>query len=174
MFEWTHMFRNVWTIRHMFWSTWYVLSYDFQSNGQFRLFVTPITIGVGYFYKPGSVEVQWVVWIWDKEIFVAKSWRAYLQVECRTLWLILVRFLWVVAWQHWWREGQHNCLNSLETQPSQWGESAECKCRTTCDRHVRGLGGVFDYIKNLNINPQPSFTLHRAAAWLTASTLVPR
>ena len=49
MFEWTHVFRNVWAIRHMFWSSWYVLSYDFQSNGQFRLFVTPTRNGAGFF-----------------------------------------------------------------------------------------------------------------------------
>ena len=65
--------------------------------------------------------------------------------------------------------------------PLEWGESAECKRTTKCDRNVRGLGRFFFYyIKNLNISTellpnekkaQRSLTLHTAAAWLAVSTL---
>ena len=94
----------------MFWHFWHVPSCEFQNTGRFHLYNT-IHNRRKVVYKPRWVDVQLVVWIWEKEILVVKFLRVYLQLECRTF----GEFKLVVAWHHWWRRLGTPLLPSMLT-----------------------------------------------------------
>ena len=64
---------HVLTFRH-------VPSCEFQNTGRFHLYNT-IHNRHKVFYKPHWVDVQLMVWIWEKEIIVVKFLRAHLQLR---------------------------------------------------------------------------------------------
>ena len=65
----------------MSWHFWHLPSCEFQTTRRFHLYNT-IHNRNKVFYKPRWVDIQLMVWIWEKEILVAKLLRVYLQLEC--------------------------------------------------------------------------------------------
>ena len=57
MVEWPRMFRNVWSIGTCFDIPDMFFLMSFKTLASFA-YITPITMGTGYFYKSRSVDVQ--------------------------------------------------------------------------------------------------------------------